>query len=108
MLIQIPFSSPYFRVKVDRPTIPARAIYWYRAGWLKLVSGDIAGDVLLDTVVDIKPLEIEEWRILEFPLNNSPEFYLRFDTPPWFPHVRLLIQQYQESGDILPENEPEP
>lgn len=109
LLINIPYASPFFRIFIERPTIPARAVYWYRGGWLKLVSGDLSGDILLDTVVEVKPIEIEEWRILHFPLINSTEFYFRFDVPFWFPHIRLTLQQYQESEDILEENpEPEP
>ena len=108
LLIQIPFASPYFRVFVEPPNDP-RAVNWFRAGWFKLFSGNITQlGSAVPSAIAIRSALLGEWKILEFDLINSTQFFIRYEAPPWFPHVRLLIQQYQESGDVLPENEPEP
>lgn len=107
LLVQIPFASPYFRIFVEPPNDP-RSVNWFRGGWFKLFSGNVTQfGGFIPSAIDFKSVLLGEWKILEFPLVNSTQFFIRYEAPPWFPHVRVLIQQYQESGDILlSEDEP--
>lgn len=100
--IPIIFQTPYFKVFVQPPTDP-RAINWFKGGWFKLYSGNASqfGGSQNSAAISFYSVLLGEWRILNFPLVNSNQFFIEYQCPFWFPSSDFYIYQYQPIDDNL-------
>jgi hypothetical protein len=89
--ISIPFLSPYFQIFAANSQAK---IGWWLAGSVELFVGSV--EAFVPIRVEPKIIPLNEWQLVYFPLSESQNWHLQFDTAYWHSEIDIAVKQYIE------------